>query len=227
MEVSADGESGRYGGRGGQQEQRDRARGYLREFRELAAIYGEKASSLAPDPDSRPLIDHYTRVVQEQISSLSRQVMETYEAASAELCSEVDDLLEMTAGRTLAAGAKGPMTTLRSLPAFAAAGPIFTLIKKILRLLVEKLGFSIPGVIDGLLELADEILGEQAGNVSEAAAERAHRSEIKYLEAQYHLTRLVQLKEAGGRGTRRAEWRLAAQLLPSGRARESRGRAQE
>jgi hypothetical protein len=172
--------------------------GFLESFRELAAIYGEKAASLAPDADSRPLVDHYTKVIQQQIGTLSRRMMSTYEDASQELKAEVDQMLDMTAGRMLAEGAKGPMTTMRSLGAFAAAGPIFTLIKKILKLLAEKLGVSIPTAIEILLEIIDELLGEQAGSVWEGAAERAHRSEIKYLKAQYHLTRLVQLRDGGG-----------------------------
>jgi hypothetical protein len=168
---------------------------FLREFKELAAIYGEKAAALTPDVDSRPLVDHYTRVTQEQIDILSRQMMATYESASEELRAEVDQMLEMSAGVSLAAGAKGPMRGLRSVGAFAAAGPVLKLIKKIIRLLGEALGFTLPGVIDKFLELLDELFGEQAGAVSDAAAERSHRSEIRYMEAQYHLTRLVQLRE--------------------------------
>ena len=71
-------------------------------------------------------------------------------------------------------------------------------IKKIIRFLAEILGAQIPVLIDKLLELIDELAGNQAEQVSPKAAEQMHRAEVRFLEAQYHLERLVGVTEYVG-----------------------------
>lgn len=173
---------------------------YLRGFQQLAAAYGERAMALAPDSESRPLVAHYTRVLQEQIGAVSDQVRSMYDGASDQIRSEVDQLLRMTGARTLVEGAMGPMDSMRSTAAFLPMGPIFRLIKKILELVFEyllkgvQLPFDIP--IKKILELIDELFGEQATTVSDAAGERIHRSEVKFMELQYHMARVEQVDRA-------------------------------
>lgn len=193
---------------GGTRDERE-LEAFLGGVRELAATYGERAMGLAAEPDTRPFVAHYTRVVQEQIGSLADQIVASVDDAPAEIRSQVDQILRMTAARTLVEGAMAPMKSMTSEAAFLPSGPLFRLIKKILDLildfLLKKIGLTLPFSKDKLLELIDELIGEQANSVSDAAGERIHVSEVRALELQTHLARLEQAKG----GTREREERNA------------------
>lgn len=170
---------------------------YLNGFAALAAAYGAKAVDLAPEAENRPLATHYSAVLQEQIGVLRREVLSAYEEASDDVRGEVELMLEMSAGRTLVAGAMGPVTQVRSLIGFAGLGPIFELVKKLVKWLAEQLGIRIPRFLINLIDLIDELLRAIADIVSPLAGEIVHRSSIRYLESQYHLARLHAVTEKG------------------------------
>jgi hypothetical protein len=170
---------------------------YLRGFQELAALYGRRAVGFAPDPDNRSVIEHYATVVQEQIRGLSDTILTAYSQAPESLRDQVDQFLTISAGNTLVSGASDPMNRMSSALSFGHLGAIFTLIKKIIKLLWGLLHIHLPISIDDILHIIDEIIDAITGGFSAESSLHLHRTEIRYLEAQYHLTRLNQLTRNG------------------------------
>lgn len=78
----------------------------------------------------------------------------------------------------------------------AAIGALLPLVKKIIRFTFEILKVPLPVDIDRILEFMDEIATGQIDQVSPKGAEKMHRAEIRYLEAQYHLDKLVKGKSS-------------------------------
>ncbi len=85
----------------------------------------------------------------------------------------------------------------------AAVGTLLPLVKKILRFIVETFKVQLSFDLDKVLEFIDELATTAMDQVSPKGAEAMHRSEVRFLEAQYHLDRLAAVKEMPGAGNGR------------------------
>lgn len=168
-------------------------------FEQVARLYGDRAADLVRETDSVPLVRHYTQVVAEQIRQLGGVFDAARSSASDDTLRRVDELLRLTAAQQLASGANEAIAAVNSPAGLALSANPLLLIKKIIRRLAKALGINLPGLVDVILELIDELIGGQAEAVSPAAADQIHRGEIRFLEAQLHLERLIQLQERARR----------------------------
>jgi hypothetical protein len=174
---------------------------FLDGTREVFSGFGSSAARLAGDAESTAIAEGLGAAIDEIFDGLNATLVRQYEAASDEVKGAVDAAVSLMAGKTLVTNVGRTAGSLASASALAGVGSVLPTIKKIIRFLAEILGAQVPVVIDKLLELIDELAGNQAEQVSPKAAEQMHRAEVRYLEAQYRLDKLVSVREGGGDDT--------------------------
>jgi len=106
----------------------------------------------------------------------------------------VEEALDMFGANTLVEDLRKLIEEATTPEDLAAIGSLLPLVKKIIRFTFEVLKVPLPVDIDRILEFMDEIATGQIDQVSPKGAEKMHRAEIRYLEAQYHLDKLVRVK---------------------------------
>lgn len=171
---------------------------FLDGTRAVFAGFGSSAARLAGDAETTAIAEGLGTAIDEIFANLNRTLVAQYEAASDEVKGAVEAAVGLMAGNTLVASVGKTAGNVASSAALAGVGSVLPTIKKIIRFLAEILGAQIPVLIDKLLELIDELAGNQAEQVSPKAAEQMHRAEVRFLEAQYHLQRLVSVTESAG-----------------------------
>lgn len=111
---------------------------------------------------------------------------------------EVEEILDALGADELVEGLNKALAEATSPADVAAVGTLLPLVKKILRFIVETFKVQLTFDLDKVLEFIDELATTAMDQVSPKGAEAMHRSEVRFLEAQYHLDRLAGLKELPG-----------------------------
>lgn len=168
---------------------------FLKSTDALFVGFGESAANLAAGFPA-----FVARVLSKGLATLWEKVRDALAAAygvAGEAAQEaLEEALDMFGAHTLVEDLGKLLEEATTPEDLAAIGSLLPLVKKILRFTFEILKVPLPVDFDRILEFMDELATGQIEQVSPKGAEQMHRAEIRYLEAQYHLDKLV-----GGRPT--------------------------
>lgn len=166
---------------------------FFDEFENFIKSFVGAADKSAEDEDERGVIQSLGPTLVSQIGELKTYVIGRSERASSAQRTEAEIALRMSSGVQLARNAKGLLGNIRSFIGSLGIGKILEELKKIVRLLVEAFGWSIPKWLDTLFTLIDEIAEAILGAKSTKLATALSRQAQNYLG---ELTQLERLKAA-------------------------------
>jgi hypothetical protein len=170
---------------------------FLSGFEELTNVCGLSVQRTVSDADTRALAEHFTSVLNKQVAQLSAFVLQSYEQASPTKRSEVDQLVERYAAVELVSGTAAIADNTTSLRGFKGLSDIILLIKKIIRFILNLIfKGQIPGWINDLIDLIDEIIGTLLGLFNFRLQREINQTEIDFLKAMFHLKRLNAVEQS-------------------------------
>jgi len=133
---------------------------FLTNFGKFPQLIQEGMLRQSQDEDEKQLISGLGGVLQEQVSSLCEYTLKSSDFLSKQQTFEVQQVLRLTAADTLAGNAQKVAVNLSSTTAKVGAGGIFQELKKIIRMLLDAFGITLPKWLDALINLIDEILNK-------------------------------------------------------------------
>lgn len=170
---------------------------FFEEFETFVKSFVASADKSAEDEDERGVVQSLGPTLISQIAELKAYVIERSERASSAQRQEADVALRMSSGVQLAKNSKGLLGNIRSFIGSLGIGKIFEEIKKIVRLLFEAFGWSIPKWLNTLFTLIDEIAEAILGAKSPKLATALSRQAQNYLGELTQLERLKAVKADG------------------------------
>lgn len=166
---------------------------FLSEFQELTSKTVEQALKQADDEDEKAVIRAFSPTLINQVSELNNFIRLNAEKSSRQQKSEVEQVLKVTSGVSLAQNAKGLFPSIGSVLGKLGLSRIIKELKKIVRMILETFGIKLPKWIDALLNIIDEIFDAIFGANSAKMATTLSIQEQNYLA---ELTQLAKLQQA-------------------------------
>jgi hypothetical protein len=166
---------------------------FLSEFKELTIQTTKEALKLANDEDEKAVIEAFSPTLINQVTELNNFLLENSSRSSRQQIMEVEQVLKVTSGISLANNAKSIFPSLGSIIGKLGLSRIIKEIKKIVRAILEAFGIKLPKWIDALLNIIDEIFDAIFGAGSSKLATILSIQEQNYLA---ELTQLAKLQQA-------------------------------
>lgn len=166
---------------------------FLSEFQDLTSKTVEQAVKQADDEDEKAVIKAFAPTLIGQVTELNNFILENAEKSSRQQKLEVEQVLKVTSGVSLAKNAKGLFPSIGSILGKLGLSRVIKEIKKILRMILEAFGIKLPKWIDALFNIIDEIFDAIFGAGSAKMATTLSIQEQNYLA---ELTQLAKLQQA-------------------------------
>ena len=166
---------------------------FLKEFQDLATQITEQAFKQANDEDEKAVIKSFSPTLISQVTELNNFILENASKSSRQQKAEVEQVLRVTSGLSLAQNAKGIFPSIGSVLGKLGLSRIIKEIKKIVRAILDALGIKLPKWLDALLNIIDEIIDAIFGAGSAKLATMLSIQEQNYLA---ELTQLAKLQQA-------------------------------
>lgn len=166
---------------------------FLSEFKDLATQITEQALKQADNEDEKAVIKAFSPTLINQVTELNNFILENANKSSRQQKAEVEQVLKVTSGVSLAQNAKGIFPSIGSVVGKLGLSRIIKEIKKIIRAILDALGIKLPKWLDALLNIIDEIIDAIFGAGSAKLATTLSIQEQNYLA---ELTQLAKLQEA-------------------------------
>jgi hypothetical protein len=163
---------------------------FLQSLPDFASSIEKGMLAHSDDEDARNVITAYSAAFKEQVTGLSAYVQERAGKASRQAMSEAATLMKLSSGNLLLQRGIGITENLASPTAKMSISGIFELIKKILKKLLAIFHITLPGWLDALLDLLDELLNFLLSPGQPKLASILSRQHQDYLAEQVQVARL-------------------------------------
>jgi hypothetical protein len=131
---------------------------FLTEFESLVTGISEEALKNATDEDEKAVIQSFTPSLNNQIFELNQYIRESSKKSSRQQKRNVDEVLKVSSGLSLAKNAKGIFPSIGSLVGKLGLDRIIKEIKKIIYAILDIIGIKLPKWLDKIINLIDEII---------------------------------------------------------------------
>lgn len=166
---------------------------YVAATGQLLTGFSTRAASLVP-AEAQPIVELLARTIGNSMSFLGKTI-ESALASGGAAADEIQEALDSFGAGELLEDLNKRLEEATTPADLAAIGTVLPLIKKIIRFIVDIFKLQLPLDLDKILEFIDELATTSIDFASPKGAEAMHRSEVRFLEAQFHLDRLGSLQE--------------------------------
>ncbi len=161
---------------------------FLDSFEQLAIQITNGMLELITDEDEKLVAEAFSAPLTEQVRELCSYVRDKSAGLSAQGRLEVANVVRLSAGPSLVASGSALASNLASTSARVATSGLFSLIKKIIRALLDIFNIQLPDWLWRLLDLIDELLNQF---LSIGSPQLAHALSLKH---QDYLAEMVQVE---------------------------------
>jgi len=167
---------------------------YLAGTGEVMTQFVARTAAFAP-PEAAEVVRLIAATIERSTAFVAEAVEAALEAGGVGV-DEIQETLDSFGAGQLIEGLTGQLKAATSAADLAVIGTILPIIKKIIRFVVQIREVRLEFDLDRILEFIDELATTAFDLVSPKGAEAMHRSELRFLESQFHLDRLASLREA-------------------------------
>lgn len=163
---------------------------FLRDLEKLPRTITEGMLRQTENEDERMAIRSFATPMENQLSELAGFIRDRGRRVSAQQVQEANQVLRLSAAVTLVESGSGLAANLASPITKIALAGIVQMVKKIIKDLLPALGISLPGWLNVLLDLIDEVLNRLLSVGSPQLASILSKMERDYLAELTQLSRL-------------------------------------